>query len=101
MQAAGLACVVGADDIRVVQSSDGPHLSLEPRHGAAIFHQAGVEHFERHGLVELGVKGPVDDAHAPLAQRLQQLVITHSTNAGLLNASFHVRRRSFQRVIDH
>src|SRR5262249_38766435 len=70
MDAISLTGVAGADDVRVVELTDGSHLALEPSHGSGVVHPIAWEHLEGHWLLKLEMKCLVDFAHAAAFEEL-------------------------------
>ena len=70
----GGAAVVNAGDVGVVHQGQCLPLGVEPGQDHARVH-ADLDQLERHLAVDrLGLLGPVDGAHAPLAEDFQQRV---------------------------
>ena len=78
MDAAGLARVVGPHDVRMIQSSDRLHLAAEAADRLGIIQVAMGKDFQGDRLVEIDLPGLVDDAHAAVAQFLQQFVVAQA-----------------------
>ena len=74
-QAARLAEVVGAQDVRVRDAAREPDLLLEPVEQRRVGRKGlAPQRLDRHEVVELPVVRPVDDAHAALAEHALDLV---------------------------
>ena len=78
MDAAGLARVVGPHDVRMVQPADRLHLATEAADRLGIVQVAVGKDLEGDGLIEIDLPGLVDDAHAAVAQFLQQFVVAQA-----------------------
>ena len=81
MDPAGLARVVGPHDVRMIQPADRLHLATEAADGLGIVQVAVGQDLQGHDLVEVDLPGLVDDAHAAVADFLQQFVVAQA--AGL------------------
>ena len=85
--AVGGAAVVDAGDVGVVHQGQRLPLGVEPGQHRPRVH-AGLDQLERHlPLDRLGLLGPVDGAHAPLAEDFEQRVpagddLAHAGSAG-------------------
>ena len=79
MHAAGLARVVGLDDVRMAQPSDRLHLPPETADRLGIIEKPMGKDFQGNDLVEIDLPGLVDNAHAAMAQFLQQFVVAQAT----------------------
>ncbi len=65
-----LADVVDADDVGVVDARDRLRFRLQPAGGLAAAAQLALHQLDRHPALELGIVRHVDDAHAALAEQL-------------------------------
>ena len=73
-----------AHDVGVVHRPDCLHLSLKAGDAPRVLHAILREHLQGHNLLELGVPGLVDRAHAPLTELLKELVFAQfPDNEGL------------------
>ena len=69
--AVGFAAAVDRHDVRVLDRGRQPALGLEARHGGRVLRVLRRDDLQRDLTVEIGVDGPVDDAHAaPLEHAL-------------------------------
>ena len=80
--AVDFAGIVGADDLRVVESADGLHLALEASDGPLVLDAALGQHLQGDDAVQLGVQGLVDRAHAAVPKFLQELVFAKLAGDG-------------------
>ena len=63
-----------AHDVGVTQGRDRARLLLEPAEQVGVGRHVRVQHLDRHGLLETGVRGPVDRGHAAAADERGDLV---------------------------
>ena len=73
-QAVGFADLVDLDDVGMSQPRDRLGLDAEARQVVGPRLDAAADHLEGDQAVQAGVAGLVDDAHAPFAQPLEDLV---------------------------
>ena len=70
-----LSDVVDGADVRMIQGRGGAGLALKPFDRTRISRQLLGEEFQRNDAPQPRVFGPVDDAHAALAQLLQDAIV--------------------------
>jgi hypothetical protein len=70
-----LAEVVDGDDVRVVEAGGGPRLALEALAQLVVGAKAGGDRLDGDKAVQDGILGLVHDAHGPLAERSEDLVL--------------------------
>jgi len=71
-----LVGVGGVDDVRVLQSTHGLHLSFEAGYRIGVIQARLAQYFDRDDSIELGVQRFVDRAHAAGTQLFEQTVWT-------------------------
>jgi len=79
-----LAEVVRGDDVQVLETSRRPRFPLEPEHGLPVAREAVRQHLHRHNPVHQAVPRPVDRAHAPFADLLEERVVAERAAAAAL-----------------
>ena len=67
MRAVGFAGIGGADDVGMIEPTDRLHLPFEAADCVRVLHAVAGEDFEGDDLLEFGVEGLVDRAHAAVA----------------------------------
>jgi hypothetical protein len=96
-----LAClprVVGVNEVGVVQLAEGGHLALEAGPIRRVGRQPLRQDLEGDVALQPAVPGQVDLAHAPLAQRAQELVLAEGGRRGVRRRG-GIDRRVRQRVL--
>ena len=80
--AAGLAEVEGADDVRVVQPAGGVELLLEALDQDGVAGHVLRHDLDGHDRAAVAAAGAVDGAHAALGDLLQQIVVADALHDG-------------------
>ena len=75
INAVGLAGVVSANDVRMLQGADRLHLPLEPGYGLRLVEIAFGEYLQGHDLVQMDLPRFVHDAHAAAAKFFLDFVV--------------------------
>jgi hypothetical protein len=73
--ALGLGYFIDRADIGVIDGGGGPGFMDEALSFIHAFQSLRGEKLERHGPLELGILGLVDDAHSAFAELLQDLIV--------------------------
>ncbi len=87
MLAVHLSRFVDADDVRMSQAASGAGLGVEAADVVRGSEPARQNHLERDGAIEVGLMGPIDNAHSASADFFEQLVFaerlrSHFRNGG-------------------
>ena len=77
LDVAGLARVVGGDDVRMLEPGGGVHFALEALDGRFVFHRGGRHHLQRDDALHPPMLGLVDLAHAAGADLGEDHVVAH------------------------
>jgi hypothetical protein len=83
----GGAVVVDGEDVRMGEGRDRLRLALEAHPGLAVADEALRQHFHRDVTVETAVASPVDVAHSPRADRVNDLVRSEAGTGGQRHGS--------------
>ena len=75
MDAVGLAGGVDGNDVGVMEPAGGLRLAPEPLHRSGCEPQPAAQQLEGHRPIEGDLARPIDDAHAPSPQFMEQLEI--------------------------
>ena len=78
MQAIDFAGVQCGDNVRVLQSAERFHFPLEARYLRFTGQLAVSQNLDGHGLLQRAVNGPIDRAHAPFAELLEEFVVAEA-----------------------
>ena len=84
--------VVNCADVGMVECGSGLRFTLESFQGLSVFRKSFRQEFQGDSALELGVLGPVDDAHAAATQLLQDAIVRN----GLTN---HARNQPLGAIL--
>ena len=83
MMAVRLAHVVNRDDVRMIQLSGCFGFRAEALHLGLARELAAEDHLQGHNSVQACLAGSINDAHPPMGNFLEQLVIVETPQAGI------------------